>query len=503
MCWRSKTASSRDRHPVAFVEHCLADHQSVSEIMSVVEKVAGNTAVFLSARFCNTALGVVTVYVLTRFLGPADFGLYTLLFTYVAVAGNFVDFGFRSILTREMSRQREDIAVITGNVMMIRLCLAVIVIVMVNVLVYFLRQDPTSSRIMLILSMSLFFIAGDVFESTFAANLKIKTPSVLRTSQRILLLLLILLVVYSEGSLTHIVLVEVIVGLLYISLGYSIALRYLRPVFLFRGSLWKELMQVAWPVGAFHLLDQVLRKVDIIVLSSLEGDVSVGIYSLAARLTQFLEVFIAAVMVSIFPLLSRYYKAQREKFEALWRLSFKYLMAFVTLVCLVIFYIAEPLVLTISGREFSDASLALRVLIWSQVFVYARLISASILVAIDQQKLALIFTSVSVLANIGLDLLLIPRMGYLGACWASVISYGLIFPVAYFLQGSRPYIQGLFRSLLRPILALLGAVSVVLLIDGDMIVNVLLAVLVYTLVLVLTGIFAEEDIRFIKRIFSR
>jgi len=208
-------------------------------------------------------------------------------------------------------------------------------------------------------------------------------------------------------------------------------------------------------------------------------------------------------MVSVFPLLSRYYQAQRDKFEALWRLSFKYLMAFVTLVCLVIFYVAEPLVLTISGREFSDAYLALRVLIWSQIFVYARLISAGILVAIDQQKVVLIFTSVSVLANIGLDLLLIPRMGYLGACWGTVISYGLIFPVAYFLQGSRPYIQGLLQSLLRPILALLGAVSVVLLTDGDMIVSLLLAVLVYTLVLVLTGIFAEEDIRFIKRIFSR
>ena len=471
--------------------------------MSVVKNVAGNTTVFLSTRLFNTVLGIVTVYVLTRFLGPADFGLYTLLFAYIAVAGNFVDFGFRSILTREMSRQREDIALITGNVMMIRLCLAVIVIVVVNVLVYVMSQDPTSSRIILIMSMSLFFIAIDVFESTFAANLKIKIPSLLRTCQRTLLLLLILLVVYSEGSLIHIVLVEVIVGSLYVALGYSIALRYLRPVFLLRGALWKELMQVAWPVAAFHLLDQLLRKVDIIVLSSLETDVSVGIYSLAARLTQFLEVFIAAVMVSVFPLLSRYYQAQRDKFEALWRLSFKYLMAFVSLACLVIFYVAEPLVVAISGRGFSDASLALRVLIWSQIFVYARLISAGILVAIDQQKLVLIFTSVSILANIGLDLLLIPRMGYLGACWGTVISYGLIFPVAYYFQGSRPYIQGLFRSLLRPILALLGAVSVVLLIDGDMIVNLLLAVLVYTLVLVLTGIFAEEDIRFIKRIFSR
>jgi len=111
-------------------------------------------------------------------------------------------------------------------------------------------------------------------------------------------------VVYAQGGLTDIVLMEFLAGVLYLSLGYLLALKYLRPVFLFRGSLWKELFQVSWPIFAFSLLEDLLHRVDIIVLSSLEGDLSVGIYSLAARLTQFVEVFIGAVMVSIFPLLS-------------------------------------------------------------------------------------------------------------------------------------------------------------------------------------------------------
>jgi len=115
-------------------------------------------------------------------------------------------------------------------------------------------------------------------------------------------------------------------------------------------------------------------------------------------------------------------------------LSFKYLIAFATLVCLIIFHIAEPLVVAISGREYVGSALALQVLIWSQVFVYARAISASILVAVDQQRLVLIFTAASLLFNIGLDYLLIPRMGYLGACWATVISYSLTLPIAYCLQ---------------------------------------------------------------------
>jgi len=149
--------------------------------MSVIKVVAGNTAVFLSTRLFNTVLGIVTVYVMTRFLGPADFGLYTILFAYVAVASNLVGIGFRSVLTREISRQREDVAMLAGNVMMIRLCLAAIAIVVVDGLVHVVRQDPISARVMLILSMSLLFFVGSIFESTFAANLKIKIPALLRT----------------------------------------------------------------------------------------------------------------------------------------------------------------------------------------------------------------------------------------------------------------------------------------------------------------------------------
>jgi len=354
---------------------------------------------------------------------------------------------------------------------------------------------------MLIYSLGLVFISVSVFESTFAANLNVKVPSFLRTAQRLLLLGLILLVIYAQGSLAHILIVELVAGLLYMLFGYLLSLKYLKPAFVFKPTLWKELVQVSWPVGMFALLDQLIHKVDIIVLSSLTDHVSVGLYSLAARLNQFLEVFIAAVMMSVFPLLCRYYAGEKEKFERLWRLSFKYLMALITLVCLVIFYVAEPLVVAVGGEEFTDASLALRVLIWSQIFVYARVVSIQIFLAIDRPRWAVVLTMLAVFTNIVLDYLLIPRMGYVGACWGTVISYGLIFPAAYYLKGARPYMEGLLRSSVRPGLALLAAGTAVFFLGQGVILDVLVAVVVYCSVLVLTKMVTEEDLRLIREIF--
>jgi len=108
---------------------------------------------------------------------------------------------------------------------------------------------------------------------------------------------------------------------------------------------------------------------------------------------------------------------------------------------------------------------------------------------------------VAVIANIGLDYLLIPQMGYLGACWATLIAYGLVFPLAYFLKGARPYMKDLLSSSLRPGVALLVAVTAVFLLGQDLILNVLTAVLVYCSVLLLTKMVTKEDLRLIRGIF--
>ncbi|MCZ6776428.1 MAG: flippase [Ignavibacteria bacterium] len=469
--------------------------------MSVVKKVAGNTALILGTRAVNTVIGIATVSLLTRFLGLTDFGTYEIIFAYVVIAANIVEFGFRPILTREISRGREEVDLVVGNVMMVKFLLALATVAVVNLMVHFLGQDPRLSKLMLIYSLGIILFSVSVFESTFAANLNVKVPSFLRTAQRILLLALILLVIYAQGSLVHIVIVELVAGSLYLLFGYLLSLKYLKPAFVFKPALWKEFVQLSWPVGAFAVLDQLLRKVDIIILSSLTDAVSVGIYSLAARLTQFLELFVFAVMVSVFPLLCKYYVSEKGKFETLWRLIFKYSMAFITLVCLVIFYVARPLVVAVGGEEFADASLALQLLIWSQIFVYARVISGHIFVAIDQQRLSVVLALLAVIANIVLDYLLIPQMGYLGACWATLISYSLVFPLAYYLKGARPYMKDLLRSSLRPGFALLVTVTAVFLLGQGVILNVLTAVLVYCSVLLLTKMVSKEDLRLIRAMF--
>jgi len=137
--------------------------------MSVVKKVAGNTAIVLGTRAVNTVLGIATVYLLTRFLGLADYGVYQIIVAYIAIAANVVEFGFRPILTREISRGREGMSLLMGNAMMVKLLLGVTTFAAVNLISHFLLQDPRLSKLMLIYSLGLVVVSVSVFESTFAA----------------------------------------------------------------------------------------------------------------------------------------------------------------------------------------------------------------------------------------------------------------------------------------------------------------------------------------------
>ena len=373
----------------------------------------------------------------------------------------------------------------------------------INLVVHLLGQDPRVVKLMSIYSLGALFIVFSIFQATFAAELNVKVPSLLRVGQRTLLLILVLWAVYIGGGLLYVVIAELTAAFLYISSGYLLSLKHLRPVFRFNPDLCKKLVLMAWPVGVYSVMDQILRRVGIVMLSNLDGEVAVGIFSLAARLTRFLEIFAAATMVSAFPLLSRYYGSDETKFMTVWRASLKYLMALVFLICLMVFCVAEPLVTIIGGDRFAESAGALRVLIWSQVFVYARIIFASMLVAVDKQKVAVVLFLVAILVNGTLDYLLIPRMSYLGACWGAVIAYALIFPIGCYFRELRPYIKDLMYSWFRPGLALLMAMAALFLVDGPMILNVLVVASVYCAVLFLSKTFTKEDFHMMKRIFTR
>ena len=69
--------------------------------------VASNTAVQVAGKGATLAIGLASIAIVTRYLGPDEYGRYTLALTYMQLFAVLADVGLFTIVVREISRQPE------------------------------------------------------------------------------------------------------------------------------------------------------------------------------------------------------------------------------------------------------------------------------------------------------------------------------------------------------------------------------------------------------------
>ena len=78
-------------------------------------------AAIVSGKAMTAVAGLMTIMVLTRHLGPTQFGYYRTVLTYCAFAAVLADCGLYMINLRELARPGADTARVAGNTLALRL----------------------------------------------------------------------------------------------------------------------------------------------------------------------------------------------------------------------------------------------------------------------------------------------------------------------------------------------------------------------------------------------
>jgi len=71
-------------------------------------RIFSNTALLTAGTLVNALIGLYITRALARYLGVADYGLYTLAFVYLNFTAVIANFGFDAILLREAARDKEN-----------------------------------------------------------------------------------------------------------------------------------------------------------------------------------------------------------------------------------------------------------------------------------------------------------------------------------------------------------------------------------------------------------
>ena len=212
-------------------------------------------------------------------------------------------------------------------------------------------------------------------------------------------------------------------------------------------------LRPALTLGASHGLALMNYNFDTILLGLLLTPVAVGFYNAAYKPVTVLLAMPTTYFIGLFPALSRAYSLDRDTFREIATTSFGFAAVCAVPLGIGGLFLARPVMNFLFGPAYASAAPVLQILSWSAVLVILRGTFRQSLNAAGRAELDLRCAAASVLFNIVLNVLLIPRYGIIGSATATLLSEVLWFSLAYYYFHQHIARVKLLSLLLQPVMA--------------------------------------------------
>jgi len=221
---------------------------------------------------------------------------------------------------------------------------------------------------------------------------------------------------------------------------------------------WKPMLVEAVPLAIGFALTIAMMKVDIIMLSLLDSFEAVGMYSIGYKFSDMIDTIVLAAVAPVSTMLVAAWPGQLDVFRERSR-SAATLFALAGGVCVVAFWpSAEPAIRLLYGDRFAPGAPAARLLVVGAAIMAIIMLGIFLLAAAGQQRRYPAVAVFGLACNIGLNLLLIPRLSYYGSAIATVITWGVTVALLWWMIARTMPVRGLLPVRDVVVLALLTAV---------------------------------------------
>lgn len=405
--------------------------------MSYTKKVAFNTIAQMLGKVASTALSIVTIAMLFRHLGIDGVGKYTTVFAFVGFFSVFADFGLQWTLIRELTVQSDKKKVLS-NIFSFRLVIAVLAHLLAFLTVLFFPYANDVKVGVGIITLAWFFITmNTVLVGVFLNNYRLDISVTAEFVGRIFVLLWVYFATRIDGSFSFVMIAYLLGNIVNFILNIIFVRRYVVISFGFDFGYWKKIFSQALPIGLVMFFGFIFFKIDSLMLSLMKGMTDVGIYGTAYKLLEVLGTIPTMFLGAAFPLLTKYVDTNDPRLQSAFQKQFDFLSILVAPIVCGTFVLASPIINFISGSrggEFIGASTVnflgapatsvtcLRILIFVVGFNFFTNLYNYMVISLGKQRSLILPTIGFALLNVIINLILIPRMSYVGAALATVIT---------------------------------------------------------------------------------
>jgi O-antigen/teichoic acid export membrane protein len=438
--------------------------------MSNIRKLAGQTAVYGLSSILGRILGYLLVPIYTRVLSEGAYGSVIELYSYVALFLIVLTYGMETAFFRfaESSGERNKVFS-TGLISILASSALFLILVLIfQIPLAQVLRYPDNPNYLIYLALILFFDSINTipFANLRAQNKAIKFVSIRLTGIFLNISLNLLLIIglpyaASHGNLAihdwavsiynpkHLVSYILISNL--ISSGVMTLMflpQFLKIRFRFDPLLWRKMLVYALPLLVFGLAGVVNEVIDRVLLKYLLPEniamAQVGIYGACYKVSIIMTIFIQAYRYAAEPF---FFSQQKEK-DA--KETYATLMTWFVMTTSIIFLATMlfiDVVILFVGEPFRVGAPVIPILLMANMFLGIYYNLSVWYKLTDNTKYGAYISLAGAVVTLLLNFIWIPRIGYMGSAWATLIVYGLMMTLSWFFGRKHYPIPYEFRTL--------------------------------------------------------
>ena len=414
-------------------------------------KVLKNYAYNLSYQLLVIILPIITTPYVTRVFSSTDLGTYGYFNSIVTYFILLATLGVANYGTKEISGHRKDIrknfwgiytlqfgATILSICLYILLCLSLSF--MQNPVAYILGLSLVSKG----MDISWLFQGLEDFRKITVRNITVKLVGVssiflfVKSANDLYLYVFLLTIFELLGQFSMWLPAREFIGKPHFDWSY--AKQHLKPVILL------FLPQIA--ISLYVTLDRTM-------LGALASTKDVGIYDQALKLVNILLTLVTSLGSVMLPRVANLLSTgDHEAVNKMHQMSFLIYNLVIFPIIAGMLIVNDDFVQFFLGQDFQDAKYAIAIMIFRMFFIgWTNIMGIQILIPHNKNKEFMISTTIPAIVSVGLNLLLLPKLGYIGAAIVSVLTEALVWAIQLYF--TRNYLKEV--SLLASTVKIIGA----------------------------------------------
>ena len=474
--------------------------------MSEIRTIFKNFSWLMASQIVTTICAVVWTFLIGRYLGVSRYGIMNFAISFTGIAGIIMDLGINTHVVRHIATDFDSSSKYLGNAIPLKSAFSILSFIIILIVLILMGCDELTIKITLLFTIERIFISmTGLLNGSLQAVEEGKYQAIGNILLNSLLLIFILITITFDFGLYGITLAYVISNFsVVISQYIAVKKRLSKPKFELDIDFCKKITLASLPFALTSLFSLVLSSIDMVMITNMVSNYANGIYSAAYKLTSVFVTFYGVYSAVVFPVMSRYYKNEKNLLVVSFEKSVKYLMLIFIPLSFAVMVYSQEIVVLFFGQEFLAASSPLSILMWTVSLTILGGVCSNLLNASHKEKYVTLILMASAIFNTIANLIIIPKYSYNGAALTTIttdiIGTSLFIYLSYKLNAvNKRLVVDLIKIFIGSIILYVSLIVLNL----NMWIALPVGIIIYFCIILILKTFDDDDRYIIKEILSK